>query len=91
MVKPGDVVLYKLSEMDVARIKEQRSVVVGRWSWNDVCVGEVLPLLAVKVWANEWGEGIPGINGQVMLDGPDSLWVTSVGPGEGLGQWKERE
>jgi len=41
--------------------------------------GDVYPLLIVRVWPGDL------VNGQAFLDGNDSLWVTSVGEGEGPG------
>ena len=89
MVKPGDIVLYKLSALDVEHIHEQHSKL--DFTANGVYEGEVLPLVVVKVWPHEFGPDVPGVNGQVLLDGPDSLWVTSVGPGGSPGKWFVRE
>lgn len=43
-----------------------------------------------------WAESPPSgateatlVNGQVMLDGNDTLWVTSVNQGESKGTWRE--
>lgn len=49
--------------------------------------GDVLPLHVVRVWPDECGPGKTGVNGQVLLDGNDVLWVTSVCEGDGEGQW----
>ena len=40
--------------------------------------GEQFPCIIVRVWPDEYGPSIPGINGQVLLDGNDQLWVTSI-------------
>jgi hypothetical protein len=98
MVKPGDMVMYRLHADDVKRLEELGWQQNSRG--NGVCVGEALPLLAVKVWANEfspavsWGDrvitGTAGINGQVFLDGIGTYWVTSVPEGTGPGTWSER-
>lgn len=45
---------------------------------NYASTGEHLPMTIVKIWPNEFGDGIPGVNGQVLLDGNDALWVTSA-------------
>lgn len=48
---------------------------------NKANEGDVLPMLIVRVWDS----GL--VNGQVYLDGSDTLWVTSAAEGEGSGQW----
>jgi hypothetical protein len=50
--------------------------------------GDVYPLLITRVWADEPTED-SGVNGQVFLDGNDSLWVTSAVQGVGPGQWHQ--
>jgi len=45
---------------------------------NAAHVGDVFPMIIVRLWPDEYGPGRMGINGQVMLDGNDVLWVTSV-------------
>lgn len=54
---------------------------------NTASEGDVVPLVVVKVWPNEFGEGIPGVNGQAFLDGTDALWVTSAKEGTLPGTW----
>lgn len=49
---------------------------------------QTLPMLIVAVWPDEYGPGIPGVNGQVFLDGNDVLWVTSAVEGTLPGQWQ---
>lgn len=53
---------------------------------NGCYEGDVVPLLIVRVWPNEFGDK-PGVNGQAFLDGNDTLWVTSAGEGSEPGQW----
>jgi hypothetical protein len=52
---------------------------------NPVAEEDFFPMIVVKVWP----DGL--INGQVFLDGNDTLWVTSVSPAtldDGyLGRW----
>ncbi|WP_434315849.1 hypothetical protein [Leifsonia sp. P73] len=47
---------------------------------NRAEAGQVYPMLIVRTWGST-PESV--VNGQVFLDGNDSLWVTSVGQGEG--------
>jgi len=54
---------------------------------NVASEGDEYPLLVVRVWPNEFADGRPGVNGQVFLDGNDTLWVTSVGEGTENGTW----
>lgn len=54
---------------------------------NPVSVGAIVPLIVVVVWPNEFGHGIPGVNGQALLDGNDALWVTSAKEGTEPGTW----
>jgi hypothetical protein len=44
--------------------------------------GTVCPMIVTRAWA----DGV--VNGQVLLDGSDSLWATSVDRGNGPGQWQ---
>lgn len=89
---PGRIVHYSLSEADVLRINSRRSdakaahagtkltgfqVHVG----NEVRVGDVVPMLIVKTWEGDL------VNGQVFLDGNDTLWVTSAHEGPEPGQY----
>lgn len=55
---------------------------------NTASEGDIVPLVVVRVWPNEFGEGKPGVNGQAFLDGNDALWVTSAAEGPGPGQWQ---
>ncbi len=73
----GEVVQYHLSPIDVERIRERRTT---SGYGNAPYVGELVPLVITKVWPNEFGDGVPGVSGQAILDGSDTLWVTSVGP-----------
>jgi hypothetical protein len=54
---------------------------------NPAKEGDVVPLIVVRVWPDEGGPGIPGVNGQAILDGNDTLWVTSAHEGTTPGTW----
>lgn len=84
LITIGRTVLYRLSEHDAAKINDRRGANASDPAWpkgaiahfgNYVKAGDVFPLVVTKVW-NDQGT----INGQVMLDGNDTLWVTSVTP-----------
>jgi hypothetical protein len=51
---------------------------------NKVEAGDVYPLIITRVWQNTPNGSV---NGQVLLDGNDTLWVTSVSRGEGERTW----
>lgn len=76
---------YVLTQSDVDQIMRRRNDAknainknrVGKTGFvlhfgNDVSAGEVYPLVITKVWDGG------SVNGQVLLDGNDCLWVTSV-------------
>jgi|SRR6185295_17620193 len=54
---------------------------------NSASAGDVVPLVVVRVWPHEFGEGVPGVNGQALLDGNDTLWITSAKEGSEPGTW----
>jgi hypothetical protein len=74
-ITPGRIVLYRLNEVDVKRIRPGYG--------NTARVGEEYPAIVVRVWLDGYG-----INGQVFLDGPDTLWITSAKEGTEPGQWR---
>lgn len=88
----GRIVHFKLTAKEVERINTRRDdardgqagqqktgfqVHVG----NEVREGDVLPMLIVRVWEGDM------VNGQVFLDGNDTLWVTSIHEGSEAGQY----
>lgn len=75
----GRIVEYTLTERDADDVNRRRAVYPGG---NWVEPGETYPLLVVRAWP-----GTDDVNGQVMLDGPDALWVTVVEFGTGPGRW----
>lgn len=102
MVTIGRIVLYKLTEQDAAQINRRRTtgnsiadrIKEEKWPLgaqahigNYATVGEIYPMIVSRVWLNEFGADIHGINGQVLLDGNDTLWVASAREGELPGQW----
>lgn len=77
---------------DSASIRERMST--GAWPagaqahvGNYASEGDVVPLVVVRVWPDEYGPGVPGVNGQAILDGNDQLWVTSAKEGSLPGEW----
>lgn len=96
----GRTVHLRLSDAQVGQINRRRqaSIDVGGsgpepqydklFSGNSVTSGDIFPLLITKIWSASPDETTP-VNGQVFLDGDDSLWVTSATQGELAGQWFE--
>lgn len=67
--KMGRVVVYVLSGVDAQVIAARRPI---GYNGNPVCAGDEFPMIITRVWS-------PSIvNGQVILDGDDSYWVTSA-------------
>lgn len=50
---------------------------------NEVHAGDIFPLVITRVWPAD----THGVNGQVLLDGNDTLWVTSVAEGDSERQY----
>lgn len=90
----GRIVHYTLSEQDATATNKRRNdaqahlgqhisasdgsqIHVG----NSVNAGDVYPMVITRVWSGTL------VNGQVLLDGNDLLWVTSVSEGEGERSW----
>lgn len=101
-VSIGRILQYKLTEQDVERISRRRTnggdiaarIAADKWPLgaqahigNPHHVGQVLPLIVAVVWPNEYGKDYHGVNGQVILDGNDQLWVCSVKEGTEDGTW----
>lgn len=93
----GRLVHYTLSEADAEQINRRREdaetwrrglargqsvVVTGsqKHIGNRAQAGDVYPMLIVRTWGSTPESAV---NGQVFLDGNDTLWVTSVAEGEG--------
>lgn len=96
---PGRIVAYTITEQDAHQINKRRQDAVaarqGRMGdtgeqhhvGNSVSSGEVYPMVIVRVWSPTEDPGT--VNGQVLLDGNDTLWVTSAAQGAGPRQWHE--
>lgn len=55
---------------------------------NQVSAGDIYPMVIVRVWGSTPESCV---NGQVLLDGNDALWVTSRSQGSGEAQWAAPE
>lgn len=96
-VQIGSIVHYVLDENDVEEITRRRVPNVGHGdNWpagaqahvgNLVVVGDHIPLIVTVVFGGKDGY----VNGQGLLDGSDSLWVTSrqYSPFHDTGTWHE--
>lgn len=92
----GRIVEYTLDEQDAAQINKRRkdareSRISGQNSGamvhfgNGVTAGETYPMIIVRCWGSTEESSV---NGQVMLDGCDTFWVTSASQGEGPRKWR---
>lgn len=93
----GRIVRYTLSDQDAEAINRRRADAARNISahretadgsqvhiGNTVHEGEVFPLVITRTWSDQPGGAI---NGQVLLDGNDTLWVSSRTGGDGAGQY----
>lgn len=84
----GRIVAYTLTAFDAAKIEQNRTFgdYYGKplYTGNRVAEGDVFPLLITRTWGDTPESAV---NGQVLLDGNDSLWVTSTSVGEGPGRF----
>lgn len=92
----GRIVHYTLTDSDAEQINRRRADAVRNMHMhragvadgsqvhvgNEVYAEEVYPLLITRVWLTP-----ESVNGQVLLDGNDTLWATSVTEGEGPGHY----
>jgi hypothetical protein len=101
----GRVVEYALTKSDAEAINKRRADAWAHLSahrensngvqvhfGNSVSEGDKYPLVITRVWSYfEQPNESHAINGQVLLDGNDNLWVTSVhqDPDGGFGKWRE--
>lgn len=94
----GRIVEYTLSEQDVQAIEARRQDARAALDWhrehktgavvhtgNPTTVGDTYPLVITRVWGDT---AESSVNGQVLLDGNDTLWVTSVQQGDGERHWR---
>jgi hypothetical protein len=96
------VVQYTLGEDDAAKINKRRADALANMAThqensdgsivhvgNDVSAGEAYPMIITKVWGSgaDLNEATL-VNGQVLLDGNDLFWVTSVAAGDSQHQYQ---
>lgn len=91
----GRIVEYTLSESDAKYINKRRDdsanlelSEVERYVLTGFRVeaGESYPMVIVRSFI--YGYQKDEVNGQVMLDGSDTLWLTKVPHGDGQGHWR---
>lgn len=86
----GRIVHYMLAQADADDINRRRThrggPVLGQAHFGDEAAeGDVLPMLVVAVHDDD--KPIPACNGQVFLNGNDTLWVKYVVEGDIPGRW----
>lgn len=99
---PGRIVLYTLSQSDEVEVNRRRAGTaehlhehieagngVQLHVGNPAKEGDVYPMVIVRVWGTKPGQSV---NGKVLLDGNDTLWVCSTfeGTGPRTFAWPER-
>lgn len=67
----GRIVHYRLSDSDAATINARRADLPSSRG-NTVAEGDAFPAVIVRVWPQD------RVNLQVLLDGNDAHWATSV-------------
>lgn len=95
-IQVGQLVYYTAGEQQAAEMKRRRRDAYEKRDWhrenrtgavvhvgNEIKAGQKYPMIVTAVWSPTL------INGQVILDGNDHLWVTSIERGEGPHQWSE--
>lgn len=88
----GRILHYRLSASDCERIEAQRGDRgdgARLFQGSHPTPGDVVPLVVVRRWPDEFpnAEVTCGVNGQAILDGNDTLWITSAPHGAGDGEW----
>lgn len=85
----GRTVLYTLNETDAELINLARSQPPFPRAGNRAEAGQVYPMVIVRVWGDTPDAAV---NGQVLLDGPDTYWATSrhLGAEPGTFAWPAR-
>lgn len=85
----GRLIHYRLSTQDVADVNRRRrrsaAAPANEWGYiaprgNPVSTGQVVPAVVTAVFGEK-------VNANVLLDGTDTLWVTSREQGSEAGQW----
>lgn len=97
----GQIVQYRLRASDAEQINRRRrhaqrsmdtirSEAMGYQAHigNQVAEDELVAMIVTQVWPNSFKPDEPAVNGQALLDGADSLWVTSVAEGTTPGTWQ---
>lgn len=74
----GQILYYCLTAQDAQRITGQRKSSYDTLRGNPVREGDEYPLIVTRAWDERSYPPSGAVNGQVLLDGNDSLWVTSV-------------
>ncbi|MEE8372948.1 MAG: hypothetical protein V3R87_04500 [Dehalococcoidia bacterium] len=78
-IQIGQIVHYHMSQADADQVLANRRNAGS--AGNRPRGGDVLPFMIVVVYDEHC------VNGRVVLDGTDILWMTSCTEGDGPGQW----
>lgn len=91
----GRTVHYVLTEQNAKEVNDRRlksqhrlikthPLALQPYKGNQAIAGQTCAMTIVRIWGTD---PHAAVNGQVLLDGDDSLWVTSVTVGEGPGHF----
>lgn len=73
---PGRIVLVTINEGQAKSINGARTQAgIATKTGNTARAGDVFPMIIVRVWDDRPDASV---NGQIILDGNDSLWATSI-------------
>jgi hypothetical protein len=87
----GIILHYTLNSQDAEMVNRRRVAKPHDPGWpagaqahsgNSASAGQVVPVIVTAVWIDTC------VNGQALLDGNDSLWVTSRMEGTEPGTWR---
>jgi hypothetical protein len=81
----AQVINQRRAKMQLDSPDQDKNLPVG----NTVLAGDHMPMIITAVFPNYDGPGKTAVNGQVFLDGNDSLWVTSrlFSERDAVGSW----
>lgn len=71
----GMRVLYVMDDGDVQAVNAQRSVSKNIFRGTDPVRKQMLPMVVTKIWGSP-DDKMCTVNGQVFMDGNDTLWVS---------------
>lgn len=84
----GRIVHYKVGKSDAVTINQRRLEYPKQAQGNTVSAGDVFPMVITRIFDSNPTEE-SSVNGQLLLDGDDTHWLTSRQQGDSDTQWSE--